>query len=97
MHVPGWVIPAAVASDAIANQVYSISGIPSWLNAKFTSGTATSSPVTVTFSLINVSRLAAGTYTATIAFTNTTNGAGNTSRAATLTVNPKRSRGMGVP
>ncbi len=67
---------------------YSISGIPSWLNASFTSGTATPSPVTVTFSLINLGRLRPGTYTATIAFANTSTGNGNTTRTATLTVNP---------
>ena len=65
---------------------YSISGIPPWLNANFISGTATTSPVTVTFSLINVSRLTPNTYTATIAFTNTSTGNGNTIRTATLTV-----------
>ena len=63
---------------------YSIDGIPTWLNASFTSGTATTSPVTVTFSLQNVSSLDFGTYNATISFT--TNGAGTTTRSATLTV-----------
>ena len=55
---------------------YSISGIPSWLNASFTSGTVTTSPVTVTFSLINVGSLTPGTYAATIAFTNLDTGQG---------------------
>jgi len=67
---------------------FAISGIPAWLNASFVSGTATSSPVTLSFSLVNVAALGAGTYNATIAFTNTTNGQGSTSRAATLTVLP---------
>jgi uncharacterized membrane protein len=67
---------------------YSISGIPSWLNASFTSGTATTSPTTVSFSLINVASLSPNTYTATITFTNTSSGQGNTTRTATLTVNP---------
>jgi hypothetical protein len=67
---------------------YSITGVPSWLNASFTSGTATASPVTVTFSLQNVSSLSPGVYAATIGFTNTTNGMGNTTRSATLTVTP---------
>jgi virginiamycin B lyase len=67
---------------------YSISAIPSWLNASFTSGTATTSPVTVTFSLINVGSLTAGTYAATIAFTNSDTGLGTQTRTATLTVNP---------
>jgi hypothetical protein len=65
---------------------YAISGIPIWLNANFTTGTATTSPVTVTFSLINVGNLAPGPYMATIAFTNTSYGLGNTTRTATLTV-----------
>jgi YVTN family beta-propeller protein len=64
---------------------YSISGIPSWLNASFTSGTATTSPITVTFSLINLGSFSPGTYTATISFAG---GPGTTTRTATLTVNP---------
>jgi subtilase family serine protease len=66
---------------------YSITGIPSWLNASFTSGTATTNPVSVTFSLINVGIIPPGVYTSTISFTNTSTGNGNTSRTATLTVN----------
>jgi hypothetical protein len=65
---------------------YSITGIPSWLHASFTSGTATASAVTDTFSLQNASSLPVGTYNATISFTNTTNSSGNTTRSATLTV-----------
>jgi hypothetical protein len=65
---------------------YSISGIPAWLNANFTSGTATTLPVTVTFSLRNLSAPTPGTYIGIIAFTNTSNGRGNTTRTATLTV-----------
>jgi len=65
---------------------YQITGIPPWLNANFVSGTATTSPVTVTFSLINVGRFRPDTYTATIAFTNASTGNGNTTRIATLTV-----------
>jgi hypothetical protein len=68
---------------------YSITGIPTWLNGNFTSGTATTTPVTVTFSLINVGRLRPKIYTATISFTNTSNGQGTTTRTATLTVNPR--------
>jgi hypothetical protein len=65
---------------------YAITGIPPWLNANITSGTATTTPTTVTFSLNNVGRPAPGGRTATIAFTNTSNGTGNTSRTATLTI-----------
>jgi probable HAF family extracellular repeat protein len=65
---------------------YFISGIPTWLNASFTSGTVTTTPVAVTFSLMNVGSLNPGTYNATITFTNSTNGQGNTSRTAVLTV-----------
>jgi hypothetical protein len=67
---------------------YSISGIPAWLIANFTSGTATTLPVTVTFSLTNLGGLTPNTYAATITFTNTSTGNGNTTRTATLTVNP---------
>jgi YVTN family beta-propeller protein len=64
---------------------YSISGIPSWLNASFTTGTV---PPTVTdiFS-VNACGFGPGTYLATITFANTGGGQGNTARKATLTVN----------
>jgi hypothetical protein len=74
-------------TSTVGSVNYAISGIPTWLNANFTSGTATTTPVTVTFSLINPGSLSPGTYTSTIAFTNTSNGQGNTTRTATLTVN----------
>jgi hypothetical protein len=66
---------------------YLISGIPTWLNASLTSGTATTTPVTVTFTLINPGSFQPGTYTSTITFANTSNGQGNTTRTATLVVN----------
>jgi hypothetical protein len=67
---------------------FSISGLPSWLTASFTNGTATTTPITVTFTVnANANTLAPNIYNATINFTNTTNGQGNTTRAATLTVN----------
>jgi hypothetical protein len=66
---------------------FSIGDIPSWLNASFTTGTVGTSPMAVTFSLINVGTLHHGTYNATITFTTKT-GQGNTTRTATLTVNP---------
>jgi hypothetical protein len=67
---------------------FSISGIPPWLNANFTSGKVSTLPLTVTFSLINVGNLKPGTYTATIAFTNTVSGLGDTTRKVTLIVRP---------
>jgi hypothetical protein len=73
--------------DSVA---FSISGIPPWLNANFTSGKVTTMPLKVTFSLIDIGKLKPGTYTATIAFTNTISGLGNTTRNATLTIKPPR-------
>jgi hypothetical protein len=66
-----------------------ISGMPPWLNASFTSGSVTpSQPLIVTFTLTPAANtLGVGNYASTITFTNTTNGLGNTTRAATLTVN----------
>jgi hypothetical protein len=68
---------------------YTITGVPSWLTASATSGTATTSPTTVTFSVnSSANALAVGTYgPVTITFTNTTNGLGTQSLTATLTVN----------
>jgi probable HAF family extracellular repeat protein len=76
-------------SSTVASVNYAISVSPPapWLNSSFTSGTATTSPVTVTFSLINPGSRGPGTYTTTISFTNTSNGQGNTTRTATLIVN----------
>src|SRR5262249_17406888 len=69
---------------------FSISGIPPWLNADFPSGKATTLPLKVTFSLIDTGKLKPGTYTATIAFTNTVTGLGNSTRKVTLIVRPPR-------
>jgi YVTN family beta-propeller protein len=80
--------PASFAyqlSSNSGNVHYMISGIPSWLNASFTTGTVPPT-VTDTFS-VNACGFGPGTYTATIAFTNTSSGQGNTTRTATLTVN----------
>ena len=67
---------------------YSITGVPSWLTASPTSGTATTSPTTITFSVnATASSLGVGTYNATITFSNATNGNGTDTRSATLTVN----------
>ncbi|MEA2906799.1 MAG: hypothetical protein QOI12_4186 [Alphaproteobacteria bacterium] len=69
---------------------YAISGTPSWLVASSTSGTVTTSPTTVTFTInASASSLAAGTYgPSTISFANTSDGQGDTTRTATLTVTP---------
>jgi hypothetical protein len=67
---------------------YSISGLPAWLNASSSSGTLTTSPTTLTFTVNGTANgLSSGSYPATISFTNTTNGQGNQTRSATLTVN----------
>src|SRR5262249_10194939 len=74
------------ASTGSAN--FSISNLPNWLTVSSSSGTVTTSPTTITFTVnSNASTLAPNTYAATLAFTNTTNGQGNQTRAATLTVN----------
>jgi hypothetical protein len=66
----------------------SISGIPGWLSPSFNSATVTTSALTNRFTLTNLGKLARGTYTATIAFTNTSNGEGTT-RSATLRIYDK--------
>src|SRR5262249_32855244 len=66
---------------------FAISGVPSWLTASATSGTATTSGTPVTFTVnASASQLPPGTYPGTISFTNTTNGSGTQTRAATLTL-----------
>ncbi len=65
---------------------FSISGVPNWLTPSATSGTA-SSGSTVTFAVnSHALTLSAGLHEATVTFTNTTNGQGTQTRAATLTV-----------
>jgi hypothetical protein len=68
---------------------YSISGLPNWLTASSTSGTASTGTI-VTFTVnANANGLAAGTYgPTTITFTNSDTGYGTTTVTATLTVNP---------
>ena len=66
---------------------YQITGIPSWLNANFTSGNVTTSPITVTLYLVNAASLTPGAYSGTITFTNADTGIVNTTRTATLTIN----------
>jgi hypothetical protein len=69
---------------------YQITGIPTWLNADFTSGTATTSPVTVTFSLLNPGRPSPGEYVSIITFANMSNSQRDTTRTATLIVCKRR-------
>jgi hypothetical protein len=66
---------------------YDISGTPPWLNASSFSGTVGTSPTPVTFTLVNAGNLAPGAYTGTVAFANTNNASGSTTRTATLVVN----------
>jgi hypothetical protein len=63
---------------------------PSWLTASPPSGTVTTSAKTITFTINSKARsLGPNTYTDNIGFDNTTNNQGNTTRLATLIVNPK--------
>ena len=68
---------------------YSIT-TPSWLTTSSTSGTVTTTAKSITFTVNSSARsLGPGTHTNNIAFNNTTNNQGNTTRVATLVVNPK--------
>ena len=68
---------------------YSITGLPKWLSASSTSGTVTTSPHLVTFDInANAEKRAVGSYIDTIKFNNVTDGLGNTTRTARLTVKP---------
>jgi hypothetical protein len=68
---------------------HSFSGVPTWLTASSTSGTA-STGTTVTFTVNpNANSLAVGTYgPTTITFTSSDTGQGTQTRTATLIVNP---------
>src|SRR5262249_34736332 len=75
---------------------YALSGVPSWLTASASSGTLTTSATTITFTVnAGANGLSPASYGATIAFTNATNGQGNTSRMATLTVRQAAGPGGG--
>jgi Divergent InlB B-repeat domain len=66
---------------------YSITNVPSWLTASSTSGTATTSPQTITFTInSSANNLAPGSYVSGINFNNTTNNQGNKTVNAILTV-----------
>jgi hypothetical protein len=76
-------------SSTFGSVKYSIN-TPSWLTASSGSETLTTTTKTITFTVNSSARsLGPGTYTANIGFNNTTNNQGNTTRAATLIVNPK--------
>ena len=67
---------------------YAISGVPNWLTASSTSGTATTSPATITFSINSAANiLSPATYTGTITFTNTVSNVAVLSLSTTLAVN----------
>ena len=79
-------------SSGVGSVNYQITGVPSWLDASATSGTATTTPTTITFTVnASANALPPGVYSSTISFTNTTNGAGNQTRNATLTVTARPS------
>ena len=68
-----------------------ISGIPSWLNVSFTSGTVMTQPLTVMITLSeNAKTLAPGSYEGQIVFINAMNGQGTQARKATLVVAPDK-------
>jgi Divergent InlB B-repeat domain len=70
---------------------YSITNVPSWLTVPSKSGTATTSAKTITFTINSSAHgLLPNIYVSSINFNNTTNNQGNTTRLATLTVNPKQ-------
>ena len=75
--------------NATTGQVnYSISGVPSWLTVSSPSGTVTTTPTTVTFTVnSNATGLAAGTHNAIITVVNSTNGEGTKAISAVLNVN----------
>jgi probable HAF family extracellular repeat protein len=77
---------------------YSISGVPSWLTASSTSGSATTSPSTITFTINSTANnLSPAAYIATITFTNTNNSNADLTVSATLTVNaPTYNLSVGV-
>jgi hypothetical protein len=79
-------------SSTFGSVNYSIT-TPSWLTASSKSGTVTTSAKTITFTVnSSARRLGPSTYTDNIGFNNTTSSQGNTTRVATLVVNPKQYR-----
>ena len=92
-HVSGPFNPTnqtyTIANAGNSNLTWSASVAAAWLTLSSTSGTlAPDSNTTVTVSLnANANSLSAGGYSDTVIFTNTTNGAGSTTRPVSLTVN----------
>lgn len=71
--------------------VWTASKAAPWLTLSTAGGTlaaGASTTVTAGIDSVAASKLASGSYTDTITFTNVTNGTGNTTRPATLTINP---------
>jgi hypothetical protein len=61
--------------------------VPTWLTVSSTSGTVTTAKKTITFKInSSADSLTRSTYVGSINFNNTTDNAGSTTRAATLTV-----------
>jgi PKD repeat protein len=76
-----------IANSGNSNLDWSASTAAGWLTLSATSGTlAPDSNTTVTV-FLNANSLSAGSYSDTVIFTNTTNGAGSTTRPVSLTVN----------
>ena len=92
-HVSGPFNPASqtytIANAGNSNLTWNASVAASWLTVSTTSGMlAPDSNTAVTVSLnANANSLSAGVYSDAVIFTNTTNGAGSTSRPVSLTVN----------
>jgi glucose/arabinose dehydrogenase len=83
-----YALSAASGSAGYAISLQFGPGVASWLSASSTSGTVTSAATSVAFTANSAAAsLAPGRYSATIAFANTTNGQGNTTRTVTLLVN----------
>jgi hypothetical protein len=82
-----------LSNSGNSNLTWNASKSTNWVTLSSTAGTiAPGSDVTVTVSInANANSLSAGGYSDTVVFTNTTNGAGSTSRAVSLTINRARS------
>jgi hypothetical protein len=65
---------------------YSITGLPNWLAVSSRSGTVTTSPQAVTFTLYKAETLPVGIHVGNVIFNNSTNGNGTTVRSVALTI-----------